>query len=71
MVSRILAKDGRVAIVCRQLGGLVEAAILQIRYGAGMRYRPEDSAIEVCSRILFHPLEEKACILKPKLENIE
>lgn len=29
---------------------------LQIRYSAGMKYRPEDSAIKVCSRILLHPL---------------
>lgn len=56
---------GRVAIVCRQVGGLVEAD-MQILYSAGMRYRPEDSAIELCSRILLHPLQEKHCILKDR-----
>lgn len=63
-------RGGQVAIVCRQAGGLVEAGILQIRYSAGMKYRPEDSAIKVCSRILLHPLEKKECILNPTLENI-
>jgi len=61
---------GRVAIVCRQVGVLVEAGTLEIHYSAGMRYRPEDSAIKVHSRILLHPLEENDCVLRPVLENI-
>lgn len=60
-----LQRTGRAAIVCRQGGGLVEAGVLQVRCSAGRRYRPEDSAMKVCCKILLHPHEEKDCILKP------